>query len=161
MLNLKTINKNIRLIKNAGVKLDERIHETGVSIMHHANEHGDFTAMQRLYDALPQSARRKAFVKWVVDHTPLNFEEKTQYFIKSRKTTKVYNVESANNQPFWIYTNEVKPALDLDKLLQLPTIIEQSEKRIATAVENGVEIKGSLQDYKERVKRLKNVSVAV
>lgn len=158
MLNLKTINKNIRLIKNAGVKLDERIHVTGVSIMHHASEHGDFTAMQRLYDALAQSARRKAFVKWVVDHTPLNFEEKTQYFVKSRKTTKVYNVKSANDQPFWIYTNEVKPALDLDKLLQLPTIIEQSEKRIANATENGVKIKGSLKEYKERVKRLQNLA---
>ncbi len=161
MLNLKMINKNIRLIKNAGVKLDERIHETGVSIMHHASEHGDFTAMQRLFNALPQSARRKAFVKWVVDHTPLNFEEKTGIFVKPRKTSKVYNVKGANDQPFWVYTNEVKPALDLDKLLQLSTIIEQSEKRIANAMENGVEIKGSLKDYKERVKRLKNVSVTV
>lgn len=156
MLDLKGINKNIRLIQDAGIKLDARIHETGVSILNHAADHGDWTPIQRLYDALPKSARRGAFVKWVKDFSPLNFDDKTQKWAKSGKnTSRVYDVDGANKNPFWDYTKEIVGTLDVDKLLVLPVMVSQAIARLEKAEENGQEIKGNVTDFMTRADNLR------
>lgn len=153
MLNLKQIKHNIRLIKNAADLMDERIHETGVSILAHANEHGDWTATQSLYEALPKSARREAFVKWITDHSPLKFDKELKRFIKPKKSKRGYDVDGANAQPFWDYTKEVAPKLDLNKLLVLETLIDQAVSRVEKAQERGIEITGDLAAFRDRVQR--------
>ena len=155
MLNLKEVNKNITLIKTAGLKMDQRIHETVVSIMHHAEKHGDWTAMQRLYDAFPRSGRRKAFEVYVVDHTPLKFDDKLNKFIKPKSSKKPWMIQEANDTPFWDYTKEQVKALDVDKLLDgdLKTLVERlisrEQKRIDAKVESG-HITGNLLAFEER-----------
>ena len=160
MLNIKQINQNITNIRKAGVLMDQRIHETGVSIIAHAAQHGDFTSMQRLYEALPRSVRKQSFVKWVVDHTPLNFDEKLAKFLKTKSKTRTYDVEKANATPFWDYTVEVAKTLDVDKLLQFSALVEQAESRVAKAIENGAEVKGDVKAFNQRAKSLKKFKVA-
>jgi hypothetical protein len=158
MLNLKQIKHNITLINRAGQVMDERIHLTGVSILSHAKEHGDWSQMQRLYEALPKSSRRKAFEKWVCAFSPLKFDDKLGKFMKPKKTKVEYDVEGADATPFWDYTKEVAQSLDLDKLLNLETLIEQAVNRVEKATETGAEIKGDLNAFRDRVKRFKNLT---
>ena len=161
MLNLKGINTNIKNIKNAGIKLDQRIHETGVSIMQHAADHGDWTPMQRLFDALPKAGRKKAFVTWVVSFTPLKFDDKLGTFVKSKKSKREYDVAGANATPFWDYTKEVAQTLDVDKLLDLSKLIDQALERVEKAQEAGATIKGDMQAFNQRAQQLKTNAHAI
>lgn len=154
MLNLKNITKNISLIKSAGIKLDARIHETGVSIMNHARQYHDWSKMQDLYDALPKSGRREAFVKWVSDFTPLHFKD--GLFLKPKKSSREYDVDGANATPFWEYTKEVAMVLNVDSLLDIKKLIEQAESRIAKAQDDGKEVIGDLDAYRDRLEQFKN-----
>jgi hypothetical protein len=156
MLDLKTINKNIRLIKDAGELLDTRIHETGVSIMQHAADHGDWSAMQRLYSALPKSGRRKAFVQWVIDFTPLKFDDKLGIFLKAKSSKREYDVQGANETPFWEYTKELVQTVNVDKMLEIDNLIASAKKRIETAIEKGAPIEGNMEAFNARVEALAN-----
>jgi len=153
MLNLKQIKTTIKLIRNAGVKLDQRINDAGVSIMNHANEHGDWSQMNALYEALPKSARRKAFVKWVSDHGPLKFDDKKGTFVRPVKVkVKTFDVEGANATAFWDYTKEVANTLDLDKLSKMSdseivaAFKNQKSKQAQKAIDNGT-FKGNVTDF--------------
>ena len=117
MLNLKDIKKNITLIKKARKVMDQRIHETAVSIMAHASEHGDYSQMNELFLVLPNSARLEGFKVWVCDHSPLHFDAKVGLFIKARNNKTEYHVEKADATPFWKYTVETVKALNVDNLL--------------------------------------------
>lgn len=160
MLNLKQIKHNIRLIKGAGEKLDTRVHETGVSILEHAREHGRWTDIQSLYEALPKSGRRKAFVKWVVDHSPLIFDDKLGKFAKSKASKREYDVDGANATPFWDYTKEVVQTLNVDNLLNIEQLIAQAYKRIQSAQEKGAPIEGDINAFRQRAEQFKNLSHA-
>ena len=123
MLTLKEINKKILSIGKSGKTLDDNIHLVGVSILNHASEHGDFSAMNRLVSAMPKSARTQALIKWVVDHSPLYHDVKTNLFIKSKNNKTEYNVEQANDIPFWEY----------DNILNFQNILNSVEKAIDKA----------------------------
>ena len=155
MLNLKEIKANIRLIKDAGDKMDIRIHETGVSVLSHAKEHGDWSEMQRLYDALPRSARRQAFVTWVKDNSPLHFDDKLGKFLKSKGNKAEYNVDGANAVPFWDYTKEIVQTLNVDKLLDIEAIIASAYKRIESQENKGAPIEGDMVKFNARVAQIR------
>ena len=71
ILTVKESMKAIKLIAVAGKKLDERIHEVGVSGLAHCLEHGDSTALTALCNAMPKSARGNALKEWITEHAPL------------------------------------------------------------------------------------------
>lgn len=158
MLTLKQIKSTINLIRKAGETMDERIHSVGVSIAHHAEQHGDWTEFQRLYDVMPKSSRRKALVTWIIDHTPLKFDDKAGLFVKAKTNKKPYDFEAMNQTPFWEYTKEVVQSLDVDKLLDLNTLIAAAEKRLDNATEKGAEIKGDLKAFHARLVHFKDMS---
>ena len=151
MLNIKEINKNITLIKTAGKKLDDRVQNTLVSIFNHAEIHGDWTAIQRLYDVLPKVSRRKAFVRYTIDHSPLNFDDKLSLFAKSKNKARSWEVEKASKVAFWDYTVEIVKAVDVDKMLIVQTMVEQAVARLEKAQEAGAEIKGDISAFQKRV----------
>ena len=133
MLTLKEINKKILSIGKSGKTLDDNIHLVGVSILNHASEHGDFSAMNRLISAMPKSARTQALIKWVVDHSPLYHDVKTNLFIKSKNNKTEYNVEQANDIPFWEYTIEKVVVPNYDNILNFQNILNSVEKAIDKA----------------------------
>jgi hypothetical protein len=151
MLNLKEIKHTIGLIKTAGNVMDERIHSTGVSIINHANECGDWTQVNALYQALPKSARRVGFVEWVVAFTPLKFDDKAKVFLRAKSSKKAYDVEGAEATPFWDFTVEHTSALNVDTLLVIEKLIEQAQKKLVKAQEDGREIKGDMAKFESRV----------
>ena len=138
-MDIKTINAKIKSIATRGKSLDKDIHETGVAIMRHAEKHHDYSAANRLVDALPKSGRTKAFIKWFSDHTPYNWnnEEKCFKLPKNKDKRRQFLIEEAEKVPFWEYTVEKEPGeIDVDKL------IASLFKRVETAKEQGREVKG-------------------
>lgn len=156
MLDLKTITHNINLIRTAGIKLDQRVHDTATSIMSHAANCGDFGKMNTLYEALPKSARRLAFVAWVVAHTPLKFDDKVGMFMKVKKSTKEYDVDGAVATPFWEFSTEMVRVVDVDKIYVLTDAEaaakyrEQEAKKLDKAIEAG-HITGNVEAAKARL----------
>jgi hypothetical protein len=137
-MDIKQINKKIKSIKTRGKSLDKDIHETGVAIMRHAKQHHDYTAANRLVDAMPKSGRTKAFIKWFSDHTPYNWNEKDKVFKlpKNKDNRRAFLIDEANTVPFWEYTVEMTPvAIDVDKLCQFVNILDQANKRLEKAEE--------------------------
>jgi hypothetical protein len=137
-MDIKTIDKKIKSIKTRGKNIDKDIHETGVAIMQHAMAHGDYSAANRLVDALPKSGRTKAFIKWFSDHTPYNWneQEKTFKLPKNKDNRRAFLIEEAEAVPFWEYTVEKEPeALDINK------IIASLFKRVEKAKNDGREVK--------------------
>ena len=138
-MDIKQINKKIKSIKTRGKSLDKDIHETGVAIMRHAQQHHDYTAANRLVDAMPKSGRTKAFIKWFSDHTPYNWNEKDKVFKlpKNKDKQRAFLIDEANAVPFWEYTVEKEPGeVDVEKMLA------SLFKRVKTAKEQGREVKG-------------------
>ena len=119
-MDIKEINKRIKSIKTRGKNIDRDIDIAGCAIMEHAAEHGDYSAANRLVDALPKSGRTKAFIKWFSDHTPYNWTEKEKCFTlpKDASERRQFMINEAKAVPFWEYTVEKEPeALDIDKAI--------------------------------------------
>tara|TARA_R110000823_G_scaffold194054_1_gene325473 strand:+ start:178 stop:636 length:459 start_codon:yes stop_codon:yes gene_type:complete len=119
-MDIKEINKRIKSIKTRGKNIDRDIDIAGCAIMEHAAEHGDYSAANRLVDALPKSARTKAFITWFSDHTPYNWTEKEKCFKLPKDAIKrrQFMIDEAKAVPFWEYTVETEPkSLDIDKVI--------------------------------------------
>ena len=137
-MNIKQIDAKIKSIKTRGKSLDKDIHETGVAIMQHALQHHDYSAANRLVDAMPKSGRTKAFIKWFSDHTPYNWNEKEKVFTlpKNKDKRRAFLIDEANAVPFWEYTVEKEPGeIDVDKMLAALF------KRVEKAENEGREVK--------------------
>ena len=138
-MELKQIDAKIKSIKTRGKNIDKDIHETGVAIMRHAEKHHDYSAANRLVDAMPKSGRTKAFIKWFSDHTPYNWneQEKTFKLPKNKDNRRVFLIDEAEKVPFWEYTVEKEPGeIDVDKMLA------NLFKRVEKAEVEGREVKG-------------------
>lgn len=119
-MDIKEINKRIKSIRTRGKNIDRDIDIAGCAIMEHAAEHGDYSAANRLVDALPKSARTKAFITWFSDHTPYNWTEKEKCFKLPKDAIKrrQFMIDEAKAVPFWEYTVETEPkSLDIDKVI--------------------------------------------
>jgi len=137
-MDIKQINKKIKSIKTRGKNIDKDIHETGVAIMQHAEEYHDYSAANRLVDAMPKSGRTRAFIKWFSDHTPYNWTEKEKCFKLPKDASKrrQFMIAEAKAVPFWEYTVEKEPeTLDIDK------IIASLFKRVEKAENDGRKVK--------------------
>ena len=148
-MDIKEINKRIKSIKGRGKTIDRDIDIAGCAIMEHAAEHGDYSAANRLVDALPKSARTKAFITWFADHTPYNWTDKEKCFKLPKDASKrrQFMIDEAKAVPFWEYTVEVTPvAIDVDKLCQFDNILDQANKRL----EKAEETKGDKTAFEKR-----------
>ena len=65
------ITKAITSIAGRGKALDKDIHIAGVSVLAHANEHGDTTLADKLVQAMPKGARKLALVEWMLAYGQL------------------------------------------------------------------------------------------
>lgn len=103
----------IKLIKDAGKKLDTRIHNVGVSAIAHCYVHGDTTLISELCHAMPKSARGNALKAWATQYLPVKWDNKAFGGVGGFKlkadhglgemhwTTKVANTIKANASPFY------------------------------------------------------------
>lgn len=150
VLTLKDSTKTIKLIRDAGKKLDERIHLVGVSGMAHffgidgdgnvVNDGGDLTALTDLTHAMPRSARGNAFKYWVTKHLPVKWDKKAYGGNGGWKKNGKFEGDAyevlwmANNAPFYEKTDTEQAEFNADKYLA--TVANKIRKEIA----NGADI---------------------
>ena len=116
----KKLGTAINSIKTRGSKLDSDIHTAAVSCLYHAEQYGDTTLMTRLLEAMPKSGRAKALVKWAEDFSLLAFNKEEKRFKLTSSKTKEWNIEGANETPFWEYTVEKEVGdLTIDALVKM------------------------------------------
>lgn len=118
------IAKEIKAIKVAGKKLQERIHTVAVSIMARWAETGDrrpmLTNINALVSAMPEMGRANALKAWAQLHLQLGYEGKELVWPEGQKfTPEAEHIQAASDEPFWALQPEpeYKP-VDFTKLLQ-------------------------------------------
>ena len=149
---LKTLNRQIGEIKRSGKALQDKIVSVETKAMWHALQCGNHTPLTNLALALPASARRKALILHIVDHSPLKWDDEKNCFTKSkRQQWEETQINAAIAVPFYEYSVEAEPkALDVDKLLCAKKILELANKQIEKAMEEGREIKGDQAAFAKR-----------
>ena len=130
------LNKNLRSIKLRGKNLDILIQSTAIGGIVHAMEHGNNTPLTNLVNVMPKSGRKQALIKYLVDHTPYNWNNEKEKFTKPKNPKRQFMLEEAKEVPFWEYTVEKEPtAIDVNKVL------ESLIKRVSKAQDEGREVK--------------------
>lgn len=139
----KQFRQAIARIKANGETLATLTHETAVSMATHAKEHGDMTLFVDLFNALHTAQRRKAFLVWLHDFTPIRIKVKDDVALAKgsailRETSKdfiAWNLEGLNAVKYWDYTVERDPVM-LDAST-FEKAIERLAKRLEKAIEQG------------------------
>lgn len=140
----EAISKEIKLIKVAGKKLQERIHQVAVSIMARWAETGDRRPMlvniNALVEAMPEMGRGNALRAWVQLHFQLGFEGKQLVWPEGVSfTPNAEQIKAAADEPFWALQPEpeYKP-VDFNALLK--KLIKSAEKDLEkTGAESSVD----------------------
>ena len=138
MLTLNEINTRIRSLSRRGKAFDNDIREVAEAALEHASIHGNHVPLTDLVNAMPKSGRTLALIKWISDHSPLNWDKKKSQFSKPRNASlDRYKVEAAKAVPFWEYTVEKEPGpCDFNKMIA--AMFANHDK----AIETGREMKG-------------------
>ena len=143
MTDQKTFRKNIARIKQMGGKLAALTHETACQMAEHAKVHGDMTLFVDLFNALHTAQRRRAFLVWLHDFTPIRIRVKDEIALakgsrvlnEAEKGYTAWNLEGLTAVTYWDYTQEKEPrALDAAAILKA---IESLSRRLDRAVEKG------------------------
>ncbi len=148
---LKTIDGNIALVRKNGDALNNLIHETAMMILHHAapkdkggEGHGDCSRAQFLVMAMPASMRRTSLIAWFEKYSPVVVKNSTDWnaqlqpkVFNTGKANPLYrdwNLEGANNEPFWQIANaqrEIAPPKSFDDLIsQVQNMTRRIEREI-------------------------------
>ena len=75
-MNANQIKTAIASIAASGKKLDADIQSAGMSILNHADEHGDSTLADKLIEAMPKGSRKLALVEWMLAYGKLRLLKK-------------------------------------------------------------------------------------
>jgi hypothetical protein len=111
-MSLKIIDKNIRSITGNIAKLNGLIHDTGMLIMRHANDHGDCTRALVLVKAMPASFRRGLLVGWFERNSPIRMNltnDKVGMLKAEAKGYTPFNLEAAAAVPFYVEASTKAP----------------------------------------------------
>lgn len=117
--------KRIKSIKNRLGKVTTELQTLAMDVLTHTSKCGDVTVLDKLNEALGYRqdgktlARVKAFHAWVSAFSPCSFREKAGEFrIKKGWKTGDFDLEGAEEVPFWEYTRERRPVkMDVEKCI--------------------------------------------
>ena len=151
-MDIKTINRKIGEISRSGKALQNKIVEVELAAMLHLEQHKDSGALSRLVLAVPASMRREALKIHIMDHVPVTWNEENQVFKSKKKGT--FNIAGAEAVPFYEYTKESAKKINLDKLLN----VDEAQKRVEKAIEDGAEFTGDMEAYKARLEILRSIA---
>lgn len=144
-MNAAEINNAIASIANRGKKLDADIQDTGLSIINHADAHGDSTLADKLVKALPKGARKLALVEWLLAFAKLRLLDKASPLDATRiaagavfayDRTKRTDLEGAAQKPWFNFKPEAPVLTAFDAQRAVQGVLAQLTK----AVTGGLEI---------------------
>lgn len=135
---LKRIDGKIARIVTNSAKLNELIHETGMDILRHAQEHGDCTRALKLAQAMPASMRRAMLIAWFSKFSPVTVKlgDDPKVGINKGKTANAYDLEAAGATPFYQMAEDT-PETKEYTLAELVKMVQTLGKRIKSKADKG------------------------
>lgn len=143
-MNAAEINKAIASIATRGKKLDADIQTAGLSILNHANEHGDSTLADKLVQALPKGSRKLALVEWMLAFGKLRLLDKANpedaariaagaffAYDKAKRT----DLESAGAKPWFDFKPEAPVLTAFDAQAAVQGVLAKLSKAVAGGLE--------------------------
>ena len=156
------INQQIKTLAKDMSSIDVRVHALAVQCIMHAQEHGDVTLMQRLYQSLPNPGNKAKGVKgtggylvqglttWLRMYTPIRASA-PDWKLKDKRTDADWKIQEAIEHPFWTLA-EVSDAANKAAKWTEATLIQRI-KSLMTQLEDRVS-KGEFEGDPEHAKAL-------
>ena len=123
----------IQIIKAKGEQFDLAVQEVQLSVLHHADLHGDITLFEGLFNALPKGSRRNALAEHAVkygkilinmDADPKKRKAKPFLYDKSKTTDLV----GAQAEPWFEMSPEKPVDMAFDFQAQLLALLKKADK---------------------------------
>lgn len=120
----------INAIAKSGNKLDLDIQLVGLSVLNHAELHGDVTLINKLYLALPRGTRKTAMTQWlvafgkVVANTGDNKKEAPFSYDK----TKATDLAGASQTPWFDFAPDKAPDALFDVQAAVASLLRRASK---------------------------------
>jgi hypothetical protein len=137
----KVIGNRIKSIADRSKRLTKDIHETAIQCLMHAlppsqGGHGDVTLIDRLAKALAKANAPEVFKAWVKQYSPItwNGEGQVKLIPPTNKMFKPFNIEGADQSPYWTKIETKKPELTFAQLVKL---LQGLEQRVTKADKEG------------------------
>ena len=135
VLSMKAGMKTIKLISDAGAKLDIRIHAVACAGIAHFLQHGDTTLVSELVHAMPRSARGNALKFFITKHINVKWAAKAHNgkggYVKNGETEtnswkKLAILLTAMSEPF--YMKEDKEASEWNEKASVLALVAKLRK---------------------------------
>ena len=139
---LATINSEIAKVSKTTGTLRERVQRTGILIIIHAINHGDWTKANDLVKALGDGVNGKALVSWFKDNLGLQIDaEKKEFSTWQGKEFALDHLENAKKVKWFQHktSNPMVDEFDLEKALEalLKTAAQKQTKYLSELKEKG------------------------
>lgn len=144
-MNEKSFNISLKLIKGAGDKFAQSVHEAGVFALHQANIHNNNGFAVRLLEAVGRKHDAKRIEKWLCHFGKLGMKNNVIVY-RNRKDITAATVDAfltnAEATPYWELTVQEHHKMTFDTLSALKSIVARYQV-VKKAEEEGkpVEIK--------------------
>ena len=125
----------VALVKSTGEKMDGMLHECAMFSLEQLNMHGNNGAANRLLGAFNKSSRKEALFVWFNDFGMCKrAKDNTLVYAGKKKLTwegtPVNNLDElliiADENPFYDYTKEIKPASSYDVMKGIKSILSRA-----------------------------------
>lgn len=117
-------------IGKAGLKLDNEIQLVGLSVLNHAEKHGDVTLINKLYLALPRGARKAAMTQWLVAFGKVaantGDNKKEAPFVYDK--TKTTDLAGASQTPWFDFAPDKAPDACFDIAAAVAALLKRASK---------------------------------
>lgn len=126
----------VALVKSTGEKMDGMLHECAMFSLEQLNLHGNNGAANRLLGAFNKSSRKEALFVWFNDFgmckrakdNTLVYAGKKKLFWEGQEITATDILVFADENPFFDYTKEIKPASSYDVMKGIKSILSRASK---------------------------------
>ena len=125
------------------------IHAVAVACLIHARDHGDARKLDRLVKGLHGANGPMALMAWAKEFSPVtwNGDDEVKIIPSTSKLFKPFDIDSANDQPYWLKIDVKKSELTMEKLMKL---VAGMAGKVAKAEENGLIAEGESAETMKR-----------
>lgn len=130
MRDKKAIETSINQIKVSGQKLDAKIQSVALEVLEHVELHSETSLACKLYNALPNGARKNALVAWFLEFGKIKVntgKDKEAIPLKFDKEGTT-DLEGAKAKAWYDFKKEKAPSEEFDFDKALASLIKKAKK---------------------------------
>lgn len=157
-LDNKAADTAIANIRKSGAELRKLAHETAVGILMHYEQHGDYTKIVPLSDAISEAMSRsmsRAFVEWVEAYSSLKWDKEEKTFTHNKRDRRI----KKPNRGFFDTQGTVTEFFRMERDVAIPTydemkLLEDFVKRMGRLLKDateGREVNGKVKKIKHKI----------